>query len=148
MLDFFKQPGSAKQLIAQVMLILLITLIDLNLFFIKFLLQIPTSHWIMLSRTLLFAGISAPATQQIFQFATPGETRAMSEEDVFVLPAARVEAVPPTTLLLGLGILAVEVVGIIKHGSGVFTESAPLWVKVSWTLATAALLGELGRRFL
>ena len=163
-LENFRFTGGAQTrrlLLAQVALVLLTTLIDLNLFFIKFLLYIPTSHWIMCMRTLLFVGISASATKQLYRFARPhgaAEPEASGCEAQPALPTSPAPSTavsleteespsePPTTLVLGLAILSVEVLAIAKNGNGVFTQAAPLWVKVPWTLALGVFGAELVRR--
>ncbi len=59
-----------KFLFSATLLIALITLIDLNFFFLKFVLFIPTTHWLSHVRTYSFVLISAPASIEMWKWAS------------------------------------------------------------------------------
>ncbi len=80
--DFFKRgfPLSKgrlnfKFIFSASLLVALITLIDLNFFFMKFVLLIPTTHWTSHVRTYSFALISAPASFEMFKWASKRSTK-------------------------------------------------------------------------
>jgi len=56
---------SVNFLLSCLLLVLLITLIDLNIFFLKFILFVPTTHWLCLARTFMWVLISAPASREL-----------------------------------------------------------------------------------
>lgn len=49
---------------------ILISLIDLNFFFLKFVFYFPTTHWVCFFRTLLWVLISIPGAIQLFHWST------------------------------------------------------------------------------
>lgn len=58
-----------KFLFTASLLVALITLIDMNFFFLKFVLYIPTTHWLSHVRTYMFALISVPASMEMYKWA-------------------------------------------------------------------------------
>lgn len=68
--SFGKQRINYKFLFTASLLVGLITLIDLNFFFLKFVLYIPTTHWLCHVRTYMFALISAPASIEMYKWAS------------------------------------------------------------------------------
>lgn len=71
--NFFKQFGRKRKnfrpIFSAFLLILLITVIDLNYFFLKFILSIPNTHWLCVVRTLLWIGISVPSAFELFEWS-------------------------------------------------------------------------------
>ena len=110
--EFFT--GEYRHTIVAIALIILVTLIDLNLFFIKHLIHIPTSHWLMGSRTALFTLIAAAGCAEMVDWANKGKSDCMQ-------------------VVLGCCILALELIAIVKWSTGHFKQSMPLWLQVIWT---------------
>lgn len=65
-----KRKVNYKALFAATLLVALITLIDLNFFFMKFVLAVPTTHWTSHVRTYSFALISAPASLEMYRWVS------------------------------------------------------------------------------
>jgi len=65
-----KRKINYKALFAAALLVTLITLIDVNFFFLQFVLQIPTTHWTAHLRTYSFALISAPASIEMYRWVS------------------------------------------------------------------------------
>jgi phosphatidylserine synthase 2 len=56
------------------LLVVLISLIDLNFFFLKYVFWIPTTHWLCHIRTYMFALISAPASMEMYQWCVSSKS--------------------------------------------------------------------------
>ena len=54
-----------KHLFSAVLLVVVISLIDLNFFFLKFVFFVPTTHWMAYARTLLWVLISIPSAMEM-----------------------------------------------------------------------------------
>ena len=69
--DFMKKSlkKSMNYLFCSILMVLLITLIDLNFFFLKFVLFIPTTHWLAYVRTITWVLISAPSAAELSAWA-------------------------------------------------------------------------------
>ena len=72
--DFVSRAFGGKRinfrfLFAASLLVALVSLIDLNFFFLKFILFIPTTHWLCHVRTYSLALISAPASLEMYKWA-------------------------------------------------------------------------------
>ena len=103
----------------------LVTIIDLNIFFLKALLWIPTDHWLLAMRTALFVLISAEGTAELGRWIQ-GKQGSLDQ------------------FFLGVGILIAELVCIVRFSKSVFHESMPLWVVLVW-LVIAAVIAYLWR---
>ena len=63
--------GSARYrfMFAAALLVGLVSMVDLNFFFLKFVLAVPTTHWISHVRTYSMALVSAPSSMELFAWA-------------------------------------------------------------------------------
>ena len=64
----FSKIRHERNLFASLLLVILITVIDLNYFFMKFVLIIPNTHWLCVIRTLLWISISIPSAIELNQW--------------------------------------------------------------------------------
>ena len=120
--EFFN--GDYRHTLVGVALIFLVTLIDLNLFFIKHLVHIPTSHWLMGLRTLIFTLMAAAGCAEMVDWANRGKSDCMQ-------------------VVFGCGILSLELVAIFKWSAGHFKESMPVWIQIIWTVLAVCTFGYL-----
>lgn len=65
----FKKSINFTYLFSAILMVLLITLIDLNFFFLKFVLFIPTTHWLAYVRTITWVLISVPSAVELNAWA-------------------------------------------------------------------------------
>ena len=81
----------------------------------------------MLARTLLFVLVSAAGCAEMVDWADKGKGDYMQ-------------------VMIGCGILALELMAIIKWSAGAFRETMPQWLQVTWSilvLGTGAYLAKL-----
>lgn len=98
-------------LFSSLLLILLITLIDLNIFFIKYILFIPTTHWLCLLRTFMWVLISAPASRELYVNAGRKSRKRFFSSC--------------TTCMVGIVGLACEILVCVVFRGNLFIHSAP-----------------------
>jgi phosphatidylserine synthase 2 len=62
--------SSPRRLLSVLFICILVMLVDLNAFFIKFVLWIPPPHHLVLGRLFLWFLIGLPALRELYQFIT------------------------------------------------------------------------------
>ncbi|XP_026192518.1 CDP-diacylglycerol--serine O-phosphatidyltransferase 2 [Cyclospora cayetanensis] len=113
---------SVKCFVGIVFFCLAVTLLDLNVFFLKAELYIGNSHWIILARTTLFAFAAAAGTREFYAYLTDSECPRMGLQ-----------------CWLDLAMLSAEALLAFKYYS---SEKAlqphppcPTWILICWCLA-------------
>jgi phosphatidylserine synthase 2 len=105
----FKSKINYAFLFSASLLIILISLIDLNFFFLKFVLWIPTTHWICHVRTYMFALLSGPASMEMSKWASSKRrTRFFSQ-----CPSA----------VIGMIALVSEIILVVRFRGNLFASS-------------------------
>ncbi|KAF4666044.1 hypothetical protein FOZ61_010251 [Perkinsus olseni] len=112
-----------RKLIVFLFMTIFVELLDTTLFFIKYELWMPTSHWILVCRTFFWAFYAPPCTTELYKLLN-------GKLGTF-----------PLYLVVGTIIQCLELGLCIKYGRGVFHESMPnnirAWWIVIWTIAIA-----------
>ena len=96
---------------------------DLNLFFLKYVLQIPTTHSVSLFRLYIWFGMSNIAIREYYVF--------IEEPD-----ASKAKLGP--NAWLAMAVLVVEMLVIVKHGRGKFTNPWPRHILLAWFIAISS----------
>jgi phosphatidylserine synthase 2 len=116
--DFLKKSKiNHKYLFCSFLMVLLITMIDLNFFFLKFVMFVPTTHWMAYLRTLLWVLISAPSAIELNKWAKSNQRGKNSARRAFP------ELCP--SCMMGITGLAVEVIFYYTQSGDLFAFSAP-----------------------
>eukprot|EP00922_Rhytidocystis_sp_ex-Travisia-forbesii_P037280 GHVS01055553.1.p1 GENE.GHVS01055553.1~~GHVS01055553.1.p1 ORF type:complete len:271 (+),score=19.64 GHVS01055553.1:307-1119(+) len=102
-----------------------VTLLDLNLFFLKAELWIDTSHWIITARTLLWGAAAASGTREFYEFITDrSQDRRMGLQ-----------------CWLDLAMVSTELLLVIKWFQGLLPHpDMPTWIAVCWVGIAAAVV--------
>ena len=117
--DFLKKSGiNNAYLFCSLLMILLITMIDLNFFFLKFVMFVPTTHWLAYLRTLLWVLISAPSAIELNRWAKSFRKTSRKQQ----LPNF-FKSCP--SCVIGMTGLAVEVVFYYLESGDLFNLSPP-----------------------
>ena len=101
-----------KTLFSSLILIVFITLIDLNFFFLKFILSIPTTHWVCYVRTLLWIGASVPSAIELYNWSSARSRK----KDSFIDQC-------PSCVVGAIGLL-LEIMVCYKFSDHLFDNSA------------------------
>ena len=107
-----KIPIDFKAMFAVCLLTILITMIDLNFFFLKFVLFIPTTHWISYVRTLLWVLISIPGAWEMFKWSS-------------AKPSSRHESTACRSCVIGCAGLVTEMIFYILLRGDSFAHASP-----------------------
>jgi len=115
--------SSAKRFSAVIYFILLVNLADLGNFFLKYVLWLPSSHYLLAIRIFLVGFLSIIATREYYEFVTNPKCQRMG----------------PYAWMFHF-MLAMEWLIVFKFKEGSFTEPFPTWIIISWALIGTALL--------
>jgi phosphatidylserine synthase 2 len=149
--DFLNRSTSRQNnraLFAGILLIVLITLIDLNFFFMKFVFFVPTTHWLSWLRTLIWVLISIPGALELFEW-TKSKTIIRGPR-VRISPSISFMSSCPSCVIGAVG-LGTEILSYIYFRDGLFADSpttplmtivlvATMIYAVIWTGAKALFL--------
>ena len=137
--------NNLRKFLSALMMIALVTLIDLNLFFLKFLLHIPVTHWTMLLRTLLFVFLSAGGVSELRRWEVggektsdgAGETGGCSQSTIassFDIADLFIPSVFQNSMhfVLGVTLLTLEGALIISWSIGAFSDHMSNELKLAW----------------
>lgn len=121
-----KNHRSYQYLFCSLLLIILITLIDLNVFFIKFILFLPTTHWLCLLRTFMWVLISAPASRELAVAAANSPRKSLSPRS----PSPKNKRFVflffqkvPISCVLGIVGLLTEIIACIRFKGNLFANA-------------------------
>jgi len=114
---------SWKRLIAVLSVISAVNLIELNAFFLKYVLWVPPPHYLNIVRLFLWWGIGLPGTREFYQYATDPNCKKFG---------------PMSWLCVAT--IAVESLVCVKFGRGTFPNPAPAAVVWSWTIFLVSFL--------
>lgn len=112
--EFIKLCNSLKRYVAIITLIAFILAAELNVFYLKFLLYIPTEHNINLYRLLIFVPGGALAVREAFEYYATSEKIVRGQ------------------LWLSMAIVCVETMVVVKYSRGVFVRPFPRVVVIGW----------------
>jgi len=112
--------SSGKRFFAVCLLIVLIEIVELNAFFLKFVLWIPPPHYLNVLRLILWFFIGMPAIRESYQFATQSSCKRLG-----------------TMAWLASAILGTEVLISLKYGTGMFPNPWPTHIVLTWSVALA-----------
>ncbi|ELA46991.1 hypothetical protein VCUG_01522 [Vavraia culicis subsp. floridensis] len=112
--EFIKLCNSLKRYVAIITLIAFILAAELNVFYLKFLLYIPTEHNINLYRLLIFVPGGALAVREAFEYYATSEKIVRGQ------------------LWLSMAIVCVETMVVVKYSRGVFVRPFPRVVVMGW----------------
>eukprot|EP01112_Ceratiomyxa_fruticulosa_P016204 TRINITY_DN4861_c0_g1_i1.p1 TRINITY_DN4861_c0_g1~~TRINITY_DN4861_c0_g1_i1.p1 ORF type:complete len:448 (+),score=87.58 TRINITY_DN4861_c0_g1_i1:390-1733(+) len=106
-----------KRFVAVIIVIAVISVVELNAFFLKYLLWIPPPHPINVVRLFIWSAIGMPGLREYYSFVTDTNTKRFG-----------------TMSWLCCAIVGLETLICIKFGRGEFTEPAPPIVVWSWII--------------
>jgi len=107
-----------KRLLAAVVMIFTFSIIELNAFFLKFVLWIPPPHPINVTRIFLWWGIGCPGMREYYQWVTDSNCKKFG-----------------TSSWLCVAVMVLEVLIWAKFGRGMFTKPAPAYIFWGWIIA-------------
>eukprot|EP01113_Clastostelium_recurvatum_P032916 TRINITY_DN4292_c0_g1_i2.p1 TRINITY_DN4292_c0_g1~~TRINITY_DN4292_c0_g1_i2.p1 ORF type:complete len:458 (-),score=145.06 TRINITY_DN4292_c0_g1_i2:34-1407(-) len=111
-----------KRFVAVIIVIGVLSIVELNAFFLKYLLWIPPPHPINVWRLLMWSSMGMPALREYYQFVTDPNTKRFG-----------------TMAWLCCAVCALEVLICIKFGQGEFPDPAPRAVVWGWGIAVAVV---------
>lgn len=114
---------SPRRLIGVLTLLVIFNLVELNAFFLKFVLWIPPPHPLNIIRLLIWWSIGLPGVREYYQFVTDSNCKKLG-----------------TSAWLCAGICGVEFLIWVKFGKGMFPNSAPPEIVWGWGIAIALFL--------
>jgi phosphatidylserine synthase 2 len=106
-----------KRFVAVIIMLLIFSIVELNAFFLKFLLWIPPPHPINIWRLLLWSAIGMPGLREYYQFVTDSTCKKFG-----------------TMAWICSAVVGVETLISIKFGQGHFPTPAPPIVVWSWAI--------------
>jgi len=115
---------SPKRLCAVVIMIAIISLIELNAFFLKYLLWIPPPHPINIWRLLIWSAIGLPGLREYYQFVTDPTNKKFG-----------------TMAWLCCATAGMEVLIELKFGRGQFPTPCPPSVYIPWLIFAVLFVG-------
>jgi phosphatidylserine synthase 2 len=115
---------SPKRLFAVMVMILIISLVELNAFWLKYLLWIPPPHPINIWRLLMWSALGLPGLREYYQFVTDPTNKKFG-----------------TSAWLCCAIAGMETLIEIKFGRGQFPTPAPASVYIPWAVFTVLFIG-------
>ncbi|RLN97485.1 hypothetical protein BBJ28_00003743 [Nothophytophthora sp. Chile5] len=114
-------------------MVTILSVMMLNSFFLKTVLWVPASSTLNVYRLGIWYSAGSYAVAEYYIFST------------FTMSYRGDQQVPVKKLgpraWLGVAVVVTELLVIIKHGRGMFTEPFPLYVKVIWAVIFSLLLG-------
>jgi len=114
---------SFKNFVAVILMLIFAIQLDLNGFFLKYLLWIPSEHIYVTLRLVLLSGASASGTSEAYKYLTNKNCVKLG-----------------TQAWVTIAILAVETIICFKYSRGEFTESMPRNIRIGWTIAFIAII--------
>ena len=108
---------SCKNFVTTVWYIVFVNMVDLSNFYLKHLLWIPASHWLLLLRVLFWAVYAIIATREYYEYVQSGFTIRLGSH-----------------CWLSQFLQFLEWSFIIKNSKGIFLEPMPVWIQYVWTL--------------
>ena len=130
--------SSGKRFFAVCLLIALIEVVELNAFFLKFVLWIPPPHYLNILRLILWFLMGMPALRECYQFATDPYVLSIfihpfvSRTYPFIFRTCKRLG---TMAWLSSAILSLEVLISVKFGKGMFPVPWPFPVVAAWSAA-------------
>lgn len=116
--------SSTKRFLAVLWYIVFLNLVDLSNFFLKYLLYLPPSHYIMHVRIYIWGLLAMMSTREYYEYLTNSSYKRIGQ-----------------FLWISHLILFSELSIILKFSSGYFTESFPIYVKYIWAMIFTLILG-------
>jgi len=111
---------SWRRLAAVIVLVVTINIIELNAFFLKFVLWIPPPHPINVARLIMWWGIGLPGVREFYQWVTDPNCKKFG---------------PMSWMCVALTIM--ELLVWIKFGKGMFPKPHPPVIVGSWIVSLA-----------
>jgi phosphatidylserine synthase 2 len=103
--------SDAKFTFSAILLVILISMIDLNFFFVKYIFFVPTTHSVCVVRTLLWIGVSFPGAIELYNWSS-STSMGFKKNCPMILIGS-----------VGLGL---EMILAVSKSDGVFNRSTPL----------------------
>jgi len=116
--------SSWKRMLAIVVLMVTVLTIELNAFFLKFILWIPPPHPINIARLVMWWGIGQPGMREYYQWVTDPNCKRFG-----------------TMSWMCVAVVGVEVLIIIKMGRGMFPTPTPAPVFWTWVVCIVLFVG-------
>jgi len=114
---------SWKRLVAVVLLVIIISIVELNAFFLKYVLWIPPPHPINVARLLLWWSIGLPGMREFYQYVVDPNCKRLG-----------------TMAFLCVAVVGVETLIEVKFGKGMFPAAHPTKVIVAWAVGITLFL--------
>mmetsp|Transcript_17752 Transcript_17752/g.17587 ORF Transcript_17752/g.17587 Transcript_17752/m.17587 type:complete len:178 (-) Transcript_17752:20-553(-) len=114
-----------RKLLMFLFITIFVEVLDTTLFFIKYELWMPTSHWILVCRTFFWAFFGPPCTTELYKLL-------YGQLSTF-----------PLYLAVGTIIQCLELGLCIKFGQGVFHESMPSNIRISWAVIWTIVIARV-----
>ncbi|EER19789.1 hypothetical protein Pmar_PMAR012233 [Perkinsus marinus ATCC 50983] len=114
-----------RKLLLFLFITIFVEVLDTTLFFIKYELWMPTSHWILVCRTFFWAFFGPPCTTELYKLL-------YGQLSTF-----------PLYLAVGTIIQCLELGLCIKFGQGVFHESMPSNIRISWAVIWTIVIARV-----
>jgi len=114
---------SFKNFCAVILMLILAIQLDLNGFFLKYLLWIPSEHIYVILRLVLLAGASASGTSEAYRYLTDKTCKKLG-----------------TQAWVTIAILSLETIICLKYSRGEFTESMPRKIRIGWSFVFIILI--------
>lgn len=120
--DFIKNCNSVKRYIAIIFLCFFILISELNAFYLKSLLLLPTSHFFNLFRLLVYIPAGSLAIRECYCYYITDEKRIRH------------------MLFLAIAIISFESIIVVKFSRNEFPEKFPDWVIIFWSILSVFLV--------
>ncbi|KAJ5066608.1 phosphatidylserine synthase 2 [Anaeramoeba ignava] len=114
--------SSPKRLLYWIGLVIILELVDINSFWIKYPLWIPPNNPLVYGRLIFWGFIGLAAVREYYEFATNPNVHRIGAQT-----------------WLCIGILIVETLQGIKFGKGLYPNPMPKVVKISWAIGLSVL---------
>lgn len=113
---------SWKRLAAAVLLMTVVTMTELNAFFLKYELWIPPPHPVNVARLVIWWGIGLPGARELYQYTTDKNCKRLGAMG-----------------WMGAAILSAEILVWVKFGKGMFSKPTPPIIIFAWSAAVIIL---------
>jgi len=114
---------SWKRLVSAVLIMAVVTMSELNAFFLKFVLWLPPPHPVNVARLVLWWGIGLPGARELYQYTTDKNCKKLGSMGWMC-----------AAILIG------EILVWVKFAKGMFTKPTPPIVIFSWSAAVILLV--------
>ena len=115
---------SSRNFVTTLWYIAFVNLVDLGYFYMKYILWIPPSHWIVVSRVVFWGVFAIASTREYYEYVSSGFKIRLGSH-----------------CWTAHMILAAEWLIIFKNSEGLFSSQSPLWISYAWSLIAAFLIG-------